>query len=187
MIWDFIDPRRATYESESVLGLLEEYGECLARIHSLPIEWEPQVRQFLYRIEAKDLPGGPEFLKVLKWVESHPLYQARNFANVFVHGDLNVGSVLIAAGKVSGIVDWEFAGMGWREYDLAWILRARTAFLHTQEERDAVLRGYRRVADFDHETLRFAEAINYLRFTKWTPTEAGRIFFLGRAWMAVKL
>lgn len=185
MIWDFIDPRRTPYAPDAVPQLLEEYGACLARIHALPITWQPQVRQFLYRLEPKDLAEGPEFREVLDWVEAHSLYQSRDFESVFVHGDLNIGSVLIEGGKVSGVVDWEFAGSGWREYDLAWILRARTAFLNTPEEREAILRGYRRLANFDPEALQLAEVMNYLRFTKWTPTEAGRVFFLGRARLAM--
>ena len=65
------------------------------------------------------------------------------------------------------MIDWEFAGMGWREYDLAWALRARTVFLNTPEEREALLNGYRSHASFDGHVLRWCEVLNYLHFAYW--------------------
>jgi len=65
-------------------------------------------------------------------------------------------------------VDWEFAGSGWREYDLAWMLRARTSFLNTQAERDAILEGYLKHASYDEDALLWCEALNYLHFAYWT-------------------
>ncbi|GAA1585999.1 hypothetical protein GCM10009804_47680 [Kribbella hippodromi] len=38
--------------------------------------------------------------------------------NDFVHGDLNLGNVILADGKVAGIIDIEAAGSGSRAYDL---------------------------------------------------------------------
>lgn len=69
MIWDFIDPRRTGFAPEVVENLLEEYGECLARIHALKIDWAPQVRGLLYQIKREDFSeysngtrGDPERL-----------------------------------------------------------------------------------------------------------------------------
>ena len=84
-----------------------------------------------------------------------------------MHGDFNTASVLFSDASISGVIDWEFAGMGWREYDLAWALRARTVFLNTREEREAILKGYRLHASFDATYLRWCEVLNYLHFAYW--------------------
>ena len=78
------------------------------------------------------------------------------------------GECAVHDGALSGVVDWEFAGRGWREQDLAWVLRARTAFLNTPAERDALLQGYREHASYDEEALRWCEVLNYLHFAYWS-------------------
>jgi aminoglycoside phosphotransferase (APT) family kinase protein len=87
---------------------------------------------------------------------------------VFVHGDFNTASVLFQNDSISGVTDWEFAGSGWREYDLAWALRARSRLLNTQVERDAILDGYRQRSTYHEEALRWCEALNYLHFPYWS-------------------
>jgi len=58
--------------------------------------------------------------------------------------------------------------MGWREFDLAWILRARQVFLNTPQEREAILKGYARHGTWDEASLRWAEALMYLHYAFWT-------------------
>jgi aminoglycoside phosphotransferase (APT) family kinase protein len=87
---------------------------------------------------------------------------------VFVHGDFNTANVLISNGAVSGVLDWEFAGIGWKEYELAWALRARTRFLNSAEERAAVLTGYESTGTYDASQLRWCEVLNYLHFAGWS-------------------
>ena len=100
-----------------------------------------------------------------------------------MHGDLNTASVLFQDRIVTGVVDWEFAGTGWREYDLAWVLRARKAFLNTLEERQAILAGYGEHTLYDADALRWCEVLNYLHFAYWckdeTPADAS--FFIEKA------
>lgn len=181
MIWDFIDPRRRLFQATGVEDLLEQYGESLGRIHSLKMEWPAQGRPFLYRLDDEPSLDDARFHRLASWVRSHGIYQSGGFDEVFVHGDLNTASLLIEGGQVSGVVDWEFAGTGWREYDLAWVLRARMAFLNMPPEREAILRGYCRRAAFDEEALRLCEVLNYLRFAGWAEDAAPREFYLARA------
>ncbi len=65
------------------------------------------------------------------------------------------------------MIDWEFAGSGWREYDLAWALRARLDFLNSESERDALLNGYKQHATYNEDALRWCETLNYLHFAYW--------------------
>lgn len=164
VLWDYIDPRRGHYDQHKVPAYLQSYGECLATIHELPLAWAAQKRPRLGDLIGEQDTGDRRFEEPVSWLRGHapPVRD-----EVFVHGDLNTASVLYENVRLTGVIDWEFAGRGWREYDLAWILRARTAFLNTQAERDAILEGYRRHSSYDEAALRWCEVLNYLHFAYW--------------------
>ncbi len=165
MIWDYIDPRRSRFDRGKVLSHLRVYGECLGQIHDLSLEWLPQRRPRLYGFIGEEDVEDVRFQRLVSWLQTHaPACDHRTL----VHGDLNTASVLLQDGNISGVVDWEFAGSGWREYDLAWVLRARTAFLNTQAERDVVLSGYRVHSSYDTCALQWCEVLNYLHFAYWS-------------------
>ncbi|MCX7048495.1 MAG: aminoglycoside phosphotransferase family protein [Candidatus Sumerlaeota bacterium] len=155
MIWEYIDPRRRRFDQDKALSYLRAYGECLGQIHSLPMEWPPQKRSKLYGFIGEEDVEDARFQQLVSWLQSHAT--ARDL-RTFVHGDLNTASVLFQDGSVSGVVDWEFAGSGWKEYDLACMLRARTAFLNTSADRDAILCGYRLHSSYDPAVLQWREA-----------------------------
>ena len=164
MIWDRIDSRRGLYDRRRALRNLEAYGECLAQIHSLNLNWPLQKRPRLYGLIGEEAVQNDGFVYLVAWIEANrPIV----FDEVFAHGDYNTASVLFKEDSVSGVIDWEFAGMGWREYDLAWALRSRTVFLNTPEEREAILNGYRSHASFEGHVLRWCEVLNYLHFAYW--------------------
>lgn len=165
ILWDFIDPRRKLFDKGQALSYLHAYGECLAQIHGLPIALPPQRRPRLYDLIGEAEVEEARFQRLVAWLQNEA--PARD-ERTFVHGDFNTASVLFHEGSIAGVVDWEFAGRGWREYDLAWVLRARTAFLNTQAERDAILSGYRIHASYDPDVLRYCEVLNYLHFAYWS-------------------
>jgi len=164
MIWDYIDPRRSHYDAPKAISYLHVYGECLARIHGLLLTWPPQIRSRLHGLIWEENVADKRFKRLVSWVKSNARVPSEK---VFVHGDFNTASVLFDQDSISGILDWEFAGTGWREYDLAWALRARKAFLNTPAEREAILNGYRAHARYDETALRFCEVLNYLHFAHW--------------------
>jgi aminoglycoside phosphotransferase (APT) family kinase protein len=165
MIWDYIDPRRGPYDGGKALEYLYSYGECLARIHALAMSWPPQKRSQLHGLIGEEAVADERFNSLVSWVTAS---DAMSPERVFVHGDFNTASVLFDNNAISGIVDWEFAGTGWREYDLAWALPARMSFLNKKPERDAILDGYRAHASYSETALRFCEVLNYLHFAYWT-------------------
>ncbi len=169
MIWDGIDPRRAAYDGRQAISLLRLYGRCLAAIHGLRLAWPAQRRLRLEALHSLDEPAPSAFAPLVAWLQDHRPAQRDE---VFVHGDLNTASVIVQGGELSGVIDWEFAGRGWREFDLAWVLRARRAFLNTPAERVAILAGYQEAAPYDEDGLRWCEVLNYLHFARWSlPTE----------------
>jgi aminoglycoside phosphotransferase (APT) family kinase protein len=165
MIWDYIDPRRESYDREKAHLYLHAYGKSLAQIHNLDITWSPQKRLGLYGFIGEEKIEDERFRRLVAWIKDNNMVYP---GHVFVHGDFNTASVLIQDDSISGVIDWEFAGRGWREYDLAWALRARSVFLNTEAERDAILDGYRQCSTHDEEALRWCEVLNYLHFAYWS-------------------
>lgn len=164
MIWDYIDPRRKLYHRDKALRYLRAYGECLAQIHSLDIDWPQQKRPRLYGLIGEETVDCDRFKRLVSWIQSNNVVSPER---VFVHGDFNTAGVLFSDDTISGVINWEFAGSGWREYDLAWTLRARSSFLNTEQERWAILDGYRQGSDYDDDALRWCEVLNYLHFAYW--------------------
>lgn len=164
MLQDLVDPRRPSYDRGTVTRNLRAYGELLARIHALEIAWADQPRAGLEGLIGEERASDARFRDLARWIAAN---QPRRANRTFVHGDFNTANVLLTGGVVSGVLDWEFAGMGWKEYELAWALRARRHFLNSAAERDAILSGYRSQGDYDPEQLRWCEVLNYLHFAYW--------------------
>ena len=163
---DLIDPRRARRDVETVLGHLRTYGETLAAVHAIdPGGWAEQPRSRLETVASIDGELDPRVQRLVEWLEAHRPSRAER---AFVHGDFNTANVLIDADGSAGVIDWEFAGRGWKEHELAWALRARLHFLNTPAERAAILEGYASSGTFDAEQLQWCEVLTYVQFAQWT-------------------
>lgn len=166
LLWDRVDPRRACWIKQKSDHYLESYGEALAQIHASTVDAGEQQRAYLYRNfaeSARSLPDGTGD-DILRWLSRH---ETGPEEQVFTHGDYHTAHVLTSGGKISGVVDWEFAGMGWREFDMAWALRARKSFLNKDNERNAFLRGYTRNGRYDSSKLQWCETLVYYLFAQW--------------------
>ncbi len=178
---DLINPAHSRYDPLNTLKLLYAYGEALGTIHSLRLDWRPFRRSELYGfIGDESLATDLAAREVVLWLETNPV---RRSEDVFVHGDLNTANVLFSRGQITGIIDWEFSGLGWREYDLAWILRQRKNYLNTERERESLLAGYASKASWDPDALRWCEVLNYLHIAHWAGERfpAYRLFALEMA------
>jgi aminoglycoside phosphotransferase (APT) family kinase protein len=164
MLWDLVDPRRPGFDTQSVPPLLRAYGACLGEIHRQPIPWTPELRARFYGLIGEQEVADPRFAVLVDWLSAN---EPTDRSMCFVHGDYNVANVMVSDGALTGIVDWEFSGIGWKEYEIAWSLRARTHFLGTMTERREVLEGYATVGSFDEKQLRYCEVLNYLHFAFW--------------------
>lgn len=165
MLWDLVDPRRPGYQKGTVLQNLRAYGVQLAQVHALGIAWADQPRSKLEGLIGEQGIANGRFRDLVAWINAN---RPSQHECTFVHGDFNTANVLLNGRAVSGVLDWEFAGIGWKEYELAWALRARTHFLNTAAERDAILSGYLSCGRYDAEQLRWCEVLNYLHFAYWS-------------------
>jgi aminoglycoside phosphotransferase (APT) family kinase protein len=122
-------------------GMYLKLAELMARLHRMPIETfsdylnahgdasvlGTNVRD-CYRInldawarytaQHEFLPS-PYLSWMFDWLKSHLPDDDR--PAVLVHGDFNVHNVLAERGEVTGVLDWECAGFGAPEQDLAYV------------------------------------------------------------------
>ena len=179
-LWDLIDPRKSDYRKAAVTRNLQAYGATLGQIHGLAIDWSDQRRTWLERLIGDERGSDPRSQALVAWLVAN---RPTRIQRTFVHGDFNTANVLIQRGAISGVLDWEFAGTGWKEYEIAWALRARVHFLNSIAERDAILSGYERYGHFEPTQLRWCEVLNYVHFANWAADSdpSYREFALARA------
>ena len=145
------------------LSYMEEYGEMLARLHALPVKANRQAdRRFHHRPtrEALEALG-------LAYLDEYFANPPRNGETVFCHGDFHYANVLWRAHHISAVLDFELAGYGDHDFDLAWalFLRPGQRFLGTGEEAECFLNGYRKAGGHcDAEAVRYFMAQCYVHF-----------------------
>ena len=146
------------------IDYMRSYGRKLAEIHSLP------VRTVIAKQRAiNDCPLVEE-LELTEWERSVVALLAEKKPAItfdtFIHGDFHYANVLWKDREISGILDWEYSGRGFREQDIAWavVLRPSQLFLDTREEVDAFLAGYREVGSYNAEKLRWCLLNGYTHF-----------------------
>ena len=150
-------------EEGQSLQYMAAYGACLARWHRQQGDFpEAPHRRFM------DVPDAQRCQRlgldaVHEWLISH---KPEAGERCFCHGDFHYANLLWQDGEVSGILDLELAGMGDREFDMAWamIRRPGQKFMRTQEEHDRFLEGYRRVGRYDAKRLRWYMVCAYAWF-----------------------
>lgn len=140
-------------------ALAERLGAELARLHGicpprsdlafLPIPLLPPARSEVARLRTALTAAGearPALEHVLVWLDAH----APGLERIsLVHGDYRTGNYLVDAGRLTAILDWEFAHWGDRHEDIGWFMARCWRFGNDAREaggiasRAAFYRGYR--------------------------------------------
>ena len=97
-------------------------ASVLAYIHGVSVEAEPLnlVNRWRHYINVAQLPEGSELLKRAQGLEAQVIEsEARPGDKVLCHNDLLKGHVLFARCQPPLLIDWEYAAMGNRYFDLA--------------------------------------------------------------------
>lgn len=175
--------RLSVIVEDTALEYMEEYGETLARLHRLEPDVGPATERRFMR------PPEPQALEQLGLSElseyfSHP---PSGGARVFCHGDFHYANVLWDDHHISGILDFELAGWGDRDYDIAWalILRPGQTFMKTEEELRRFLDGYSRFGQYDPSAVRFYMAQIYTYFLPSSEDEPSYADYV-RRWLTEK-
>lgn len=111
--------------------IAEALGRVLAGIHAVvpahatlpglpPVPAEPAKAEVARLRKSLDGAGEPRpaLEYILAWLNEHAPPAADI---VLVHGDYRTGNYMVDSGRLSGILDWEFAHWGDRHEDIGWL------------------------------------------------------------------
>ena len=105
--------------------LIDDIARELALIHRIPVAQLPalpavETVEALAMLKARFADYGgdrPILALAIKWCEDHLPPPA---PPCLVHGDFRMGNIMVGAGGVAAILDWELAHIGDAHEDLAW-------------------------------------------------------------------
>jgi aminoglycoside phosphotransferase (APT) family kinase protein len=145
--------------------------DLLAELHEMPmldflefdVSGDTALRRHVahtrewYEFCALDGGRSPLIEQAFGWLDDH--WPAEEPAPVVCWGDARIGNVLYRDFAPVAVLDWEMAGVGPRELDLAWLIHAHRGF-----EDLATLMGLPGMPDFlrrDDVVARYAAASGY--------------------------
>ena len=141
-------------------ALARELAQAAARIHAIPSAKALNALPFLKTYHARDvIQACRNYLDTLD--EPHPVLEwglrwcerraPAEEETTFVHRDFRTGNYLVHEGRLTGILDWEFAGIGNPLEDIGWICAKCWCFRHEHH----IVGG---VADLDDFVLEYEAA-----------------------------
>lgn len=173
---------------EESLRLYRDLGALMARMHEQAVAWTPSPGFVRHALDAEGLIGDapwwgpfwdvPEMTdsdKVLVQAARHKMYQSLvDYGKVrgtysLIHADLLPQNVLVRNGTPF-VIDFDDAGYGWHQYDMAVALITVSERSDFVDYRDALVRGYRSVrpiADEELALLPMFIAIRSLAMVGW--------------------
>ena len=84
----------------------------------------------------------------------------------FIHGDFHYANILWQDEEISGVLDFEYGGMRFKEQDIAWsiVLRPTQIFMDNLEDIKCFLKGYLEVGTYDKSKLKWCIINAYCHF-----------------------
>ncbi len=147
--------------------LLNEYGKSLGEIHKILLTKDIEIAK--QRI-INDYPKKEIYKEFDEFTSNIISYLASNKPNItydtFIHGDYHYANILWENKNISGILDFEYSGAGFKEQDIAWaiVLRPTQYFMDNLEDIKYFLTGYLESNNFDVESLRWCLVNAYVHF-----------------------
>ena len=144
------------------LTYMEEYGETLGRVHKLNVSAKPQVDRKFYHRPSEEMLKKLNLQFLSDYFDRKPLHGE----TVFCHGDFHYANVLWKDQHISAILDFELAGYGNRDFDIAWalFLRPGQRFLKTDKEQALFKKGYQKHGDCNVDAVKYYMAQCYVYF-----------------------
>lgn len=144
------------------LSYMEAYGEALALLHCMTVSAKPQADRKFYHVPSKELLQKLDLSFLADFFANEP----PQGDTVFCHGDFHYANLLWDDHQISAILDFELAGYGNRDFDIAWalFLRPGQKFLKTDVERDLFLMGYQKHGSCSAEAVKYYMAQCYVYF-----------------------
>lgn len=144
------------------LAYMEAYGEALANLHKQTPTASPQADRKFYHRPPRELLERLNLLQLEPFFASPPPQSEP----VFCHGDFHYANVLWQKRSISAILDFELAGYGNRDFDIAWalFLRPGQKFLKTDREQNLFLQGYEKNGSVNRKAVAYYMAQCYVYF-----------------------
>ena len=178
-----------------------EMGECLARLHNIPVKRygdlslgeggcnpKDELRSYFERSVSESNGVLPtEFLdKCKKYFNNHLAELGMLDGPCITHRDYRPGNVMVHNGKIVALLDWEIARGGFAEEDFAHM--EHVVWSKDDSSKEPFLSGYarhRKVPNFENSLpiLRFCKALGAIGFyiTRGTWRDAKRDSFNANA------
>ena len=152
-------------DCENGIAFMREYGKTLAALHQSKGTFPDAPHRRFHTIPERDYFSDNHMENVFFWLTAN---QPQQIYPCFVHGDFHFANILWKSGHISGILDFELAGMGNREFDIAWslILRPGQNFMKTKEELREFLLGYTSIQECNCNLVLYYMVLIYSRFLK---------------------
>lgn len=150
-------------EDKSSLEYLFEYGQTLAKIHSISGDFNSVKDRRFFHVPSKSFFEENDLVFVYNYlVENKPIVENK----CFCHGDFHYANVLWENKHISAILDFELAGLGNKEFDIAWaiIRRPGQSFLVEREEVQLFLNGYSSLSSYNTEYVKYYMVLVYSYF-----------------------
>lgn len=163
------------------LSYMEEYGEALARLHRMEVSAKRQADRRFYHCPTEELLKKQNLSFLTDFFRQH---KPPHEEIVFCHGDFHYANVLWKDHHISAILDFELAGYGNRDFDIAWalFLRPGQRFLKTDEELACFLKGYQKYCDCNADAVKYYMAQCYVYFLSFCDDEKDYCEFV-RNWL----
>ena len=161
--WHVIEPDERRQLAEQAIDVLARmHAIDPARMAASPSSATPadELRRYARRLERlAPLPSVLRF--ALDWLAERP--PEPDGRGVIVHGDLRMGNLVVADGRIAAVLDWEMAGLGDPLTDLAWCFVPVWAPAGVDEPRLIARYEAATGRPIDRDRLRWFRVLAYVR------------------------
>lgn len=173
-LFEFVEGQtlRSAFINETKENLRQElifnFGKILSRIHQTqcPPELKDETKPWLelmlhqaeYNLMQYETEGTSELLEQLK--KTKPEY----YQQTLIHGDFTIDNVLVQAGTINGIIDWDGGTFGDPRYDVALAIRPKPNVFQSMKDIEIFFEGYGKRIITEKEYNYFADNGLYLFF-----------------------
>lgn len=149
--------------TERSVDYMFEYGKTLAQIHSSNIDCPKVAHRKFFDLPTTEQLARYDIEFAMEYLKSNA---PKVVCECFCHGDFHYANVLWQNKKVSAVLDWELAGVGNRDFDIAWAIinRPGQQFLKTDKEVTEFLKGYQSVNTCNADAVRYYMVQIYCHF-----------------------
>ena len=147
-----------------IFDYLEKYGKKLGEIHKVKGEFNKVKDRRYFHIPPKEYFINNKIdVSIYDYLIN---CKPKTINYCFCHGDFHYANILWENEEISGILDFELAGIGSKEFDIAWaiILREGQNFLNNAEELNSFFKGYNSVSSCNEEYVRYYMILIYVWF-----------------------